>query len=37
VEHRGARRCVHTRQFKEAEGQFIHLKQAKELLKRVCA
>ena len=37
VEHRGARRCVHTRQFKEAEAQFVHLKEAKELLKRICA
>jgi hypothetical protein len=37
VEHRGARRCVHTRQFKEAEEQFAQLKQAKELLRRVCA
>jgi hypothetical protein len=37
VEHRGARRCVHTRQFKEAEERFVHLKQAKELLKRICA
>jgi len=37
VEHRGARRCVHTRQFKEAEAQFARLKQAKELLKRICA
>jgi hypothetical protein len=37
VEHRGARRCVHTRQFKEAEKEFVHLKQAKELLKRICA
>ena len=37
VEHRGARRCVHTRPFKEAEERFVHLKQAKELLKRICA
>jgi hypothetical protein len=37
VEHRGARRCVHTRQFTEAEKEFVHLKQAKELLKRICA
>jgi len=37
VEHRGARRCVHTRQFKEAEEWFAPLKQAKELLKRICA
>jgi hypothetical protein len=37
VEHRGARRCIHTRQFKEAENVFADLKQAKELLKRICA
>jgi len=37
VEHRGARRCVHTREFKEAEKQFPALKQAKEILKKVCA
>ena len=37
VEHRGARRCVHTREFKEAEKEFVHLQQAKELLKRICA
>jgi len=36
VEHRGARRCVHTREFKQAEKQFVALKQAKELLKRIC-
>ena len=36
VEHRGARRCVHTREFKQAEKEFSHLKQAKELLKRIC-
>ena len=36
VEHRGARRCVHTREFKEAEQQFTELKAAKELLKRLC-
>ncbi len=36
VEHRGARRCVHTREFKEAEQEFVDLKQAKELLKRIC-
>jgi hypothetical protein len=33
VEHRGARRCVHTREFKEAEKQFPRLKEAKQLLK----
>jgi hypothetical protein len=36
VEHRGARRCVHTREFKEAEQQFPQLKEAKQLLKTVC-
>lgn len=36
VEHRGARRCVHTREFKEAEKAYPHLARAKELLKRVC-
>ena len=35
VEHKGARRCVHTPEFKAAEKQFEHLKQAKELLKRL--
>ncbi len=33
VDHRGARRCVHTREFKEAERAFPQLPQAKELLK----
>lgn len=37
VEHRGARRCVHTRKFKEAERQFPRLKEAKDLLKKICA
>ncbi|HYL75423.1 MAG TPA: SprT-like domain-containing protein [Bryobacteraceae bacterium] len=37
VEHRGARRCVHTREFKEAERQFPRLKEAKDALKRICA
>jgi hypothetical protein len=37
VEHRGARRCVHTREFKEAEGQFPLLKEAKQLLKAICS
>lgn len=36
VEHRGARRCVHTREFKEAERQFPSLEQAKQTLKAVC-
>ena len=35
VEHRGARRCVHTREFKEAERQFPFLKEATELLKKL--
>lgn len=33
VEHRGARRCVHTRAFKEAEKQFERLAEAKLLLR----
>jgi hypothetical protein len=36
VDHRGARRCVHTPEFKKAEKEFPHLKQAKELLKEIC-
>jgi hypothetical protein len=36
VEHRGARRCVHTREFKDAERQFPQLKEAKQLLKAIC-
>jgi hypothetical protein len=36
VEHRGARRCVHTREFKEAEKRFPKVKEAKQLLKTVC-
>lgn len=35
VEHSGARRCVHTREFKEAEKTFPQLKEARELLKRL--
>ena len=35
VDHRGARRCVHTREFKDAEKAFPQLTQAKELLKRL--
>ena len=34
---RGARRCVHTREFKEAEKQFPLLKEAKQHLKAVCS
>ena len=36
VEHRGARRCVHTREFKEAERQFASLTEAKQILKALC-
>jgi hypothetical protein len=35
VEHGGTRRCVHTKDFREAEKQFPQLKEAKELLKRL--
>lgn len=35
VEHRGARRCVHTPEFKAAEKQFPRLERAKELLKKL--
>ena len=35
VDHRGARRCVHTPEFKEAERQFPLFKEAKEMLKRL--
>jgi predicted metal-dependent hydrolase len=35
VEHRGARRCVHTPEFKEAEKQFPGLTEARELLKKL--
>jgi hypothetical protein len=37
VEHRGARRCVHTREFKDAEQQFPGLKEAKQMLKAICS
>lgn len=33
AEHRGARRCVHTRAFKEAEKQFEGLREAKAVLR----
>lgn len=36
VEHRGARRCVHTREFKAAEKQFARRKEAQEILKQLC-
>lgn len=35
VEHNGARRCVHTREFKQEEKRFEHLAEAKTLLKRL--
>ena len=36
VEHRGARRCVHTREFKAAEQEFPRLNEAKQMLKAIC-
>jgi hypothetical protein len=35
AEHNGARRCVHTRAFKEAEKQFERLKEAEAILRRL--
>jgi SprT-like family protein len=35
VEHKGARRCVHTPEFKQAERQFPNWKEAKQLLKQL--
>jgi len=35
VDHHGARRRVHTREFREAEKKFPKLKEAKEILKRL--
>ncbi len=35
VEHGGTRRCVHTREFKDAEKKFPQLKEAKEALKKL--
>jgi hypothetical protein len=35
AEHNGARRCVHTRAFKEAEEQFEGIREAKKLLRRL--
>ena len=35
VEHRGARRCVHTREFREEEKRFPGYKEAKELLRKL--
>jgi hypothetical protein len=37
VEHRGARRCVHTAEFKAAEQQFAGWQQAKQMLKKICS
>lgn len=37
VEHRGARRCVHTREFKQAEKEFKNYQEAKQLLKSFLA
>ena len=36
VEHRGARRCVHTREFKLAEKEFPALEEARQILKSIC-
>lgn len=35
VDHRGVRRCVHTREFRDAEKQFPSLREAKESIKRL--
>jgi predicted metal-dependent hydrolase len=35
VDHRGARRCVHTPEFKQAEKEFKHLRDAREMLKHL--
>lgn len=35
VEHNGARRCVHTKAFKEAEKQFEHIRAAKAFLRHL--
>jgi hypothetical protein len=35
VEHSGARRRVHTKEFREAEKKFPKWKEAKEMLKRL--
>jgi hypothetical protein len=35
VEHRGARRCVHTPEFRAAEKQYEHLSEAKAALKKL--
>jgi predicted metal-dependent hydrolase len=35
VDHSGSRRCVHTREFKEAERRFPRYQEAKELLRQL--
>ena len=35
AEHHGARRCVHTRAFKDAEKQFENLREAKAMLRKL--
>lgn len=35
VEHRGARRRIHTREFRQAEKAFAHLREAREAMKRL--
>jgi hypothetical protein len=35
VDHSGARRCVHTREFRESEKKFPDLRGAKEIIKRL--
>jgi len=35
VDHHGVRRRVHTREFREAEKKFPHLREVKEILKRI--
>ena len=35
TEYRGARRCIHTAEFKKAEKEFVGWKEAGELLKRL--
>ncbi|SRR5579883_2840572 len=35
VEHKGTRRCVHTREFREAEKKFPQVREAKEIIKRL--
>lgn len=36
VDYAGARRCVHTPEFKQAEREFPYLRQATALLKKIC-